>query len=192
MRHFPIRFWAKGALVAAVTLAVARCVTPPPPRHYRTEAAPPAAPPPQTQVYFYPTASQSPEQQSRDRYECYLWAVKQSGYDPSLPTLAPHQRIEYVPRPPPGQNTVAGAVTGAVVGAAVSRPRDAGAGAIVGAVAGGLLGAASDSARQAEADRIQSRYDQRDADRNARIEQQAQGYRRAMSACLEGRGYTVQ
>jgi len=40
--------------------------------------------------------------------------------------------------------------------------------------------------------RIQSRYDQRDADRNARIEQQAQGYRRAMSACLEGRGYTVQ
>jgi len=118
--------------------------------------------------------------------------VKQSGYDPSLPTLAPHQRIEYVPRPPPGQNTVAGAVTGAVVGAAVSRPRDAGAGAIVGAVAGGLLGAASDSARQAEADRIQSRYDQRDADRNARIEQRAQGYRRAMSACLEGRGYTVQ
>lgn len=182
------------AMLVAVVAAVTACETPPPRRvhPYRTEQVPPAPPPPQTQVYFYPTAGQTAQQQSRDRYECYLWAVKQSGFDPSLPSLAPHQRVEYVPRPPPGQNTVAGAITGAVVGAAVSRPRDAGAGAVVGAVAGGILGAAADSANQAEADRVQSRYDRRNAQRDALLEQQAQSYRRAMSACLEGRGYAVE
>lgn len=180
------------ATLAAVVVGLAGCETAPP-RHerpYRSEPAPP--PPPQTQVYFYPSRGQSPERQSRDRYECYLWASKQSGFDPSLPSLAPRHRVEYVPRPPAGQNTVAGAVAGAVVGAAVSGPHDAGKGAVVGAVAGGILGAASDSARQAEADRAQDRYDRRNAQRDARVEQQAQDYRRAMSACLQGRGYTVE
>jgi hypothetical protein len=149
------------------------------------------APPPTTQVYFYPTAGQSPEQQNRDRYECYLWAVKQSGFDPSQPHLAPHQRVEVVPMPAPGHDTVAGAATGAIVGAAVSRPRDVGEGAVVGAIAGALLGAASDASRTAQAEQVQRRYDQRDAERNAVVEQQATNYRRAMGACLEGRGYTV-
>lgn len=182
------------ATLAAVVLALAACETPPPrpyTRPYRAESAP-VAPPPQTQVYFYPTAGQTPEQQSRDRYECYLWAVKQSGFDPSLPSLAPHQRVEYVPRPPPGQNTVAGAITGAIVGAAVSHRGNEGAGAVVGAVAGGALGAASDSAQQAEAGRAQSAIDRRNASSAAQVEQRAQGYRRAMSACLEGRGYSVE
>lgn len=31
---------------------------------------------PLTQVYFYPKAGQSAEQQSRDHYDCYNWAVK--------------------------------------------------------------------------------------------------------------------
>ena len=181
------------ATLAAVVVGLTACETPPP-HHERAYRGEPVAAParPRTQVYFYPTAGQGPERQSRDRYECYLWAVKRSGFDPSLPSLAAHQRVEYVPRPPPGQSTVAGAVAGAIVGAAVSRPGNEGHGAVVGAVAGGVLGAAADSSRQAEADRLQSRYDRRDAQRDARIEQQAQDYRRAMSACLEGRGYAVE
>ncbi len=185
---------SRHLLLAALALILAACEAPPPraePRHYRVEQAP-ATPPPQTQVYFYPTAGQAPEQQSRDRYECYLWAVKQSGFDPSLPSLAPHQRVEYVSRPPPGQNTVAGAITGAIVGAAVSHRGSEGAGAVVGAVAGGALGAASDSAQQAQADRIEAARNGRNAAREAQMEQKAQGYRRAMSACLEGRGYSVE
>ncbi len=44
----------------------------------------PAPPAPMTQVYFYPTkAGQTTEQQSRDHYECYNWAVQQTGFDPS-------------------------------------------------------------------------------------------------------------
>ena len=34
-------------------------------------------------VFVYPTHGQSAEQTSKDRYECYLWAVDQTGFDPS-------------------------------------------------------------------------------------------------------------
>lgn len=36
-----------------------------------------------TTVYAYPTHGQSAEQADRDRYECYQWAVQQTGFDPS-------------------------------------------------------------------------------------------------------------
>jgi len=142
-------------------------------------------------VYVYPGKGQSAEQLDRDRYECYVWAVEQTGFDPSQPSLAPHQRVEVVPAPAPGADTVAGAVAGAVIGAAVSSPRRAGAGAAVGAVIGGVLGSASDAARVQEAREIQRRQDLRETERLARIERQSNDYRRALTACLEGRGYTV-
>lgn len=34
-------------------------------------------------IYVYPMHGQNASQTSKDRYECYLWAVKQTGYDPS-------------------------------------------------------------------------------------------------------------
>lgn len=147
---------------------------------------------PPTRVYFYPAAGQSAAQQDRDRYECHLWAVKQSGFDPSLPMPAPAPRVEVIPSPPPGHDTAVGAVTGAVLGAAVAHPHDAGEGAVVGAVAGALIGAVSDASRQEQAEVIQQRYGRRDSQRYAQVERKAQDYRRAMSACLEGRGYAVQ
>ncbi len=81
---------------------------------------------------------------------------------------------------------------GAVLGAAVSRPRDAGAGAVIGAVAGAVLGAASDNSRQRAADAEQARLDEIQARRAAQSDAQLQSYRRALKACLEGRGYTVE
>jgi hypothetical protein len=144
-----------------------------------------------TQVFVYPTNGQSPVQADRDRYECHMWAVKQTGFDPSEPHVAPHQRIRVVAMPAPGSSTLAGAVTGAVVGAAVSRPRDSGTGAAVGAIAGALLGHAADTARQQQLDKVRDRYDERDRRSAARLEQQSNDYRRAIAACLEGRGYIV-
>ena len=44
---------------------------------------------PITQVYFYPKAGQSTEQQSRDHYECYNWAMQQTGFDPSQSSIPP-------------------------------------------------------------------------------------------------------
>ena len=161
---------------------------------YRVAAAPEAGtqpPPPPTQVYFYPNMGQGPEQQDRDRYECYLWAKKQTGFDPSAPSLPPHSRVEVVPESPPGTGTAVGAVTGALLGAAVASHHNKPEGALVGALAGGVLGTAVDAANQEQAARLQRYYDQQSEQRAAVTERQADDYRRAFSACLEGRGYTV-
>jgi Glycine zipper 2TM domain len=182
-----------SCLAAGSLLVLAACETPAPrpaPQRERVvEALPPEPAPPPPQVYFYPTAGQSATQQDRDRYDCYGWAVKQTGFDPGRQRLAPRERVQVVPAAAPGTGTIAGAATGAILGAAVSRPGNAGGGAIIGAVAGGLLGAAAEGAREQEAQRIEDNM-------NARSQRRGDGhdaaeYRRAMSACLEGRGYTV-
>jgi hypothetical protein len=153
------------------------------------QAAPPA---PTPQIFVYPDNGQSAEQLDRDRYECNSWAVKQSGFDPSQAQVPPHERVQVVGMgPPPGSNTLAGAATGAVVGAIISPPRAAGGGALIGAVAGAILGASADAANQQRTEAIQQSYDQRDLQAQARFEQRSRDYRRAISACLEGRGYTI-
>jgi len=195
MKSTPYGLFAALA-ISALSLALASCAEAPArpaPRPVRT-APPPPPPAPQpvsTQVYVYPTSGQSQDQVGRDRYECYLWSVKQTGFDPSQTRLAPHQRVEVVPAPPTGTDTVAGAATGAILGAVIANPRDAAAGAVGGAIIGGALGAASDANRAAQAKQVQQRYDQRTNAQNAQIEEQASNYRRAMTACLEGRGYSV-
>jgi len=82
-------------MMIAASFALAACA--PRPMVRAVPAQP--APPPQTEVYFYPLKNQNARQQDRDRYECYLWAKKQTGFDPSAPQLAPHQRFEVVPGP---------------------------------------------------------------------------------------------
>lgn len=176
--------------LAGLTLALlAGCATEPMPM----PSPPPAtvAPLPDTRVYVYPAAGQAPAQLERDRYECHLWSVKESGFDPSVAQAAPHQRVEVVAMPPSGSDTVAGAATGAIIGAAVSRPREAGGGALLGAVAGAILGAASDSARAQQAANTQRRLNAESERRDFGLDQLAGNYRRALSACLQGRGYTV-
>jgi hypothetical protein len=162
------------------------------PAEYTVQSRPTANPPlPTTIVYFYPAQGQSEQQQDRDRYECYLWAVKQSGFDPGQAQLAPHQRVEVKPVAPPGSDTAAGAVSGAIVGA-ITAPHDAREfGLVFGAITGAMLGAASDAARQQQAEHLQRQYDAKEAQKYERLEIQARNYQRAMTACLEGRGYTV-
>ncbi|MCX5827785.1 MAG: YMGG-like glycine zipper-containing protein [Deltaproteobacteria bacterium] len=147
---------------------------------------------PITQVYFYPKAGQTTEQQSRDHYECYSWAVKQTGFDPSQSSVPLEQRVRVVPMPPPGYDTAVLAITGAVLGALIGGPRHAGAGALIGAGTGAIVGAASDSSRQQTARQLEEAYSNRDRSLDAQYEGRALNFRRAMSACLEGRGYTVQ
>jgi len=142
-------------------------------------------------IYVYPSKGQSERQLDRDRYECHGWAFKQTGFDPTLPNLAPHQQVQVVPMPPDHQGAVNGAIAGAVIGATVSGPHDAAQGAVVGAVAGAMAGAASDVARSREAAGNASHKTTAEQAEQARLEKQAYDYRRAISACLEGRGYTV-
>jgi len=176
--------------VILVLIGVASCA----PRYqYTAVPAEEQPPPPPTQVYFYPNSGQTPEQQDRDRYECYLWAKQQTGFDPSAPSLAPHNRVVMVPEgPPPGTGTAVGAVTGALLGAAVASHHNKPQGALVGAIAGGILGTAAEAANQQQAAAVAQSYNAQQANqRAAAIELQASDYRRALAACLEGRGYTV-
>ncbi len=163
----------------------------PPPRYVQTPAPAPqptAAMPP---LYFYPERGQSAEQQDRDRYECYRWAVHQTGTDPGMTpvTRSPEPATGTVSRDP--GVAVAGAATGAVVGAAMSSGRNGGRGMVLGAIFGGLLGASVEEARAQETERMQ---DARRRDWQAREDarqQPVEGFRRAMSACMGGRGYNV-
>jgi hypothetical protein len=184
-----VRKATKGILVATAFALLAGCVETPPPRPYRE--APPPPPPPNTQVYAYPLQGQSPEQTDRDRYDCHEWAVKQTNFDPSAPGTPPHDQVRVAAGPPPGTNTAIGAVAGAVLGAVIAGPRNAGFGAVAGGVTGAAIGSTGDAANaQAQHDQIQAARFQ-DARQAAALDQKASAYRRAVSACLEGRGYSV-
>jgi len=144
-----------------------------------------------SQVYFYPKTGQTTAQQSRDHYECYNWAIKQTGFDPGQSPFSPEDRVRIVPVPPPGHDTATMAVVGAVLGALLSGPRHAGHGALIGAAGGAIAGAASDASRQEEARRMEEAYARQDQARTVQEEVRALDFRRAMGACLEGRGYSV-
>jgi hypothetical protein len=146
---------------------------------------------PLTQVYFYPKAGQTPEQQSRDHFECYNWAVKQTGFDPGRSMIPIEQRVQVVPLPPPGFETARLAIAGAVLGALIGGPRHAGQGALIGAAGGAVAGAISDAARQDSAQRMEETYARQNRMQGAQLVEKERAFRRAMTACLEGRGYSV-
>ncbi|HUN71679.1 MAG TPA: glycine zipper 2TM domain-containing protein [Steroidobacteraceae bacterium] len=173
------------AALSALSLGLAGCATPPPP-----PPPPPMAyvgPPPNTTVYAYPQQGQTADQQNRDRYECSVWAVKQTGFDPTAPNVPAQYRV-VAKGPPPGTGTAIGAIAGAVIGAAISPRWDRGAGAVFGGLTGAVIGSASD-AQRAQNNQIQ--MTEAEQEQAAAMAQKASDYRRALSACLEGRGYSV-
>jgi len=182
---------ASGILIASAVALLAGCVETPPERPYRTYQQVPPPPPPNTEVYAYPVQGETPEQTDRDRYDCHEWAVKQSNFDPSAPGTPPHDRVLVASGPPPGTNTAIGAVAGAILGAVIAGPHDSGFGAVAGGITGAAIGSTGDAANaEAQHQQIQAARAQ-DARQAAAMDQKASDYRRAISACLEGRGYSV-
>jgi len=176
-------------MLLALSGLLAACATEPPPR---VAAAPP--PPPlsaMTQVIVYPAHGQTPEQLERDRYECHIWAVQQTGFDPSQPCVPAGQRVVVQPANPPGTGTAVGAITGAILGAAIAGPHNAGFGALFGGATGAAVGTASDANAQAHANYEQARLDAGYNAASAQGAQRASNYRRAITACLDARGYTT-
>jgi hypothetical protein len=184
---------AGGISLLLAVLTLAACYPAPyrpMPRTLPRETA--SAPqPPSTQVYFYPKAGQSKEQQSRDHYDCYNWAIRQTGFDPGQSAIPRPERVQVVPMPPPGYDTATFAIAGAVLGALLGGRHHAGEGALIGAAGGAVAGAVSDANRQEAARQAEEAYNARPQSRDSQLEAQAAGFRRAMSACLEGRGYSV-
>lgn len=184
-----------GATAAVLAAGCAGSPTQPAPigRVISTPSAAVTAPPSaSTQVFVYPAQGQSERELDRDRYECHRWSVKQSSFDPSMPGLPPQQRVSVVAAgPPPGASVAAGAVTGAVIGAAVANPWETGEGALLGAAAGAVIGAIAETARTTELQQREQELASYQSGQFAEQEQLADGYRRAITACLEGRGYSV-
>ena len=137
----------------------------------------------QTDMFIYPGKGQNQEQQDKDRYECHSWAVQQTGFDPSRPQAANSQPSQQnqPSRPHVLQGAGRGAALGAVGGAITG---NAGKGAAAGAAMGGIVGGfrrRDEKMRQADVR----------ADAAAASSPERSAYMRAMSACLQGRGYTV-
>ena len=131
------------------------------------------------QMYVYPAKGQSAEQQQRDTYECSRWATEQTGFDPTLPPPIPQVSSP----PPPGLfgGALGGGAIGAIGGAIGG---NAGKGAAIGALVGGLFGGIR---RNRWAQEQEYNADQQTSAYYA----QRSSYLRADSACLTGRGYSV-
>ena len=140
------------------------------------------------ETYVFPAANQSAEQQKKDEYECYLWAVEQSGYDPVESNEAESGQTTADSDSTSSQSGGAGkSMLGGAVIAEVS-DGDAGKGAATGATLGLMKGKRKQQAAQ-EQERIA-------AEERARAEAEARqklvsNYERANAACLEGRDYVI-
>lgn len=129
------------------------------------------------EIMVYPMQGQSNEQLSIDRYECHVWAVQQSGFDPSSAQAA---QAAAQSQPQKGR-VLRGGARGAAAGAAIGAiAGDAGKGAAIGATAGGL----------------KKGFERRDQKRAAQGQAPTaapgqDAYDRAIKACLSGRNYSV-
>ena len=132
------------------------------------------------QLYVYPAHGQTYEQQQQDQYQCYQFAKEQTGFDPMAPPPPT--------TPPPQQHKAGffgGALFGALVGVTVGAiAHDPGEGAAIGAAGGGLFG----GMRSEQSRNQQQQWQQQQA---AILTNDRSNYNRAYTACLEGRGYTV-
>jgi hypothetical protein len=139
-----------------------------------------AAPAIAQDLMIFPNNGQSQDQQNQDRGACHVWAVDNSGFDPAASPGAPPSSGQ-ASQGGVGRGAMRGAAGGAVVGAIAG---NAGRGAAMGAAGGGMMGGMR---------RNDQRRDQQAADQQWSNQQRAgrDSYNRALSACLEGKGYTV-
>ena len=132
------------------------------------------------QMFIYPQRGQSPQQQQQDRGECHVWAVQQTGYDPTVGVPPPPPSA--APTTGPGRGAARGAAVGAIGGAIGG---NAGKGAAIGAATGAVFGTMRRNNQIREDQAQQQAY-------AAQVGQEQANYHRAVSACLQARGYTVQ
>jgi len=134
------------------------------------------------QPIIYPAKGQSAQKQSSDTAECQVWAKQSTGVDP---VALAQQSGQPAPSQQQGgrvRGAAGGAAGGAVIGAIAG---DAGKGAAIGAVTGTVVG----GSRQRRANRATTEQQQAG---QQQASQAMATFNRAVSACMTGRGYTVQ
>jgi hypothetical protein len=136
----------------------------------------------------YPAKGQSTEKQSKDDGECYVWAKNNSGYDPVNPP-APVAAAAVATAPKtahPQGGILKGAGAGAAVGAIGGN--DVGEAAVKGAVIGGV---AQRARRRGQNEAAAAPAAQPPAQPQQSSQPTSDTYLRAYTACMSGRGYTV-
>jgi hypothetical protein len=140
----------------------------------------------QSDLIIYPKEGQSEKQQEKDKYECYTWAKKQTGFDP--------MEVPKATEPPPQQEAKKGgvgkgAVRGGLVGLGVGAiAGDAGKGAAIGAAAGGLFGGMRRQDQKRQQEQAEQQWAQ---EQSSQYAHNRNNYNRAYAACLEARSYNV-
>lgn len=129
-------------------------------------------------LYVYPEKQQTATQQLTDEQQCFNNAKAQTGFDPNATTTASDSAAK--------TKKDHGAAKGALGGAALSSATggDAAAGARRGALIGGMRAKRKEQKSEAQAEK------QSDAIKTQQ-EQKQDDFKRAVSACLSARSYSV-
>lgn len=159
-------------------------------------------------MFAYPKNQQNADQQLKDESECYGSAKQNTGIDPQgAPPIAPttqdlqaaqQQAAQQAGKDVPKGGTVAGSARGAAGGAAVGAiAGNAGTGAAIGATVGAMSGRrrqreAEAQAKQQAAQKTAQAQQQAQAQANAQHQAGIDSFKRAFSACMDARGYSVQ
>lgn len=131
-------------------------------------------------LFVYPQKQQTPQQQAEDEKTCYASAQQQTGIDPSAP--APTSQEADKKKGGGAKGAAGGAAGGAAIGAIAG---DAGTGAAIGATAGAMRG----RRQQKKANKQAEQQAQQQA--KAQQQQTLDTFRRAFSACIDSKGYSV-
>jgi hypothetical protein len=157
-------------------------------------------------LFAYPKNNQSPDQQAKDERECYASAKQDTGIDPQSPPpaaksaeqKAAEQQAAAANAPKKKGGRVRGAARGAAGGAAVGAIADdeAGKGAGAGAVAGTMVGGAKQrkankASQQQAAQQTAQAQQQQEAQANAQYQAKVDTFKRAYTACMDARSYSV-
>lgn len=129
-------------------------------------------------LYVYPQKNQSATQQLTDEQQCYNSAKTQTGYDPNATSSAPKAKSK---KNNDDHDVAKGAAHGAIISGATGG--DAAAGARRGAIIGGIR-----SKREKKKD---DEAKQKTEAKQTGQDKQKDDFKRATSACLDARGYSV-
>jgi uncharacterized protein YcfJ len=156
-------------------------------------------------MFAYAKNNQSNDQQLRDEYDCYTQVQQQIGINPdaSAPSgpsqadvqAAQEQAAANAPQQQGGR--VRGAARGAAGGAVIGGiSGDAGRGAAIGATVGTVRGGrqqrqANEQSKQLAAESAGAQMQQQSSQAKAAYNKQMDTFKRAFSACLDARGYSI-
>ena len=170
MTHWPKYALVPLLIIAASSFSMAQQTGAPPPVKGMASTV---------GLFVYPQKNQSATQQLTDEQQCYNSAKTQTGYDPNA--TAPATKTKDQKSGNDDHGVAKGAAHGAIISGATGG--DAAAGARRGAIIAGMR-----SKREQKKD---AKSAQQTDDKKTAQDKKKDDFKRATSACLDARGYSV-